>query len=390
MVRNPLAQCYDSLQETCCEQLMVFDPSKAGKVYCACGSEAETFGGLCDRCASLQMLGLGANATPEEIENTYVTLVKVWHPDRFAHDMKLRRDAEEKLKEINAAHDYLLANPMREPSRSVPKLERQPIPESFVESESEPADLPDQMHQEVQRILRRQQKSRVPAILLKGGIALAALTLIIVIGFTADSFLSTNEHTMRAWLQLKTELGYDLRSKLPSSSSQSQQTSNEPGQSVPSAPQTGSGPVTPVPPQPRQTATKANEPVHVTKAQPYITAGLTPMEVLAVLGKPTSSSGEKMVYNGSEIDFKNGQVAGWKITPAAPIRVKLWPDAPPAPGLTTFGRGSSKSDVIAIQGTPTLFSDNEFGYGDSLVFFQNGHVTSWKEDPASIRLRVPR
>ncbi len=126
-------------------------------------------------------------------------------------------------------------------------------------------------------------------------------------------------------------------------------------------------------------------------AQPYVTAGLTPIEVLSVLGKPTSSTGERMFYKSSEIDFRNGQVAGWRIdSSAAPLRVKLWPDAPPAPGRTAFAVGSSKSDVIALQGTPTLFSDNEFGYENSRVFFQNNRVTGWKEDPASIRLRVVR
>jgi hypothetical protein len=56
--------------------------------------------------------------------------------------------------------------------------------------------------------------------------------------------------------------------------------------------------------------------------------------------------------------------------------------------MTTFAVGSSKSDVIAIQGTPTLFTDSQFGYGRSVVFFQNDKVVSWKEDPGSVRLRV--
>jgi hypothetical protein len=96
------------------------------------------------------------------------------------------------------------------------------------------------------------------------------------------------------------------------------------------------------------------------------------------------------MYGASEIDFKNGQVSGWKIDPGSPIRVKLWPEAAPAPGMTTFGAGSTKSDVIALQGTPNFFSDSEFGYGSSRVFFQNNRVVSWKDDPASVRLRVPR
>ena len=113
------------------------------------------------------------------------------------------------------------------------------------------------------------------------------------------------------------------------------------------------------------------------------------MEVISVLGNPTSSNGEKMFYGNSEIDFKNGQVGGWKIDPAGPIRVKLWSETPSVPGLSTFGIGSTKSDVIALQGTPTLFSDNEFGYGNSHIYFQNNRVTSWK-DSSSVPLRVAR
>ena len=108
-----------------------------------------------------------------------------------------------------------------------------------------------------------------------------------------------------------------------------------------------------------------------------------------MLWNPTSSTGEKIFYSGSEIDFKNCRVAGWKIDPASPIRVKLWSETPAVPGLNTFGVGSTKSDVIAVQGTPTLFSDNDFGYGNSHVFFQNNRVTSWK-DSGSVPLRVAR
>jgi hypothetical protein len=112
------------------------------------------------------------------------------------------------------------------------------------------------------------------------------------------------------------------------------------------------------------------------------------MEVLAILGKPTSSSGEKMLYKNSEIDFRDGHVVGWKINSGSPVRVKLWPDAAPSPGIASFAIGSTKSDVIALQGTPTFFSDNKFGYGNSAVLFQNDRVVGWNEDPGSVRLRV--
>jgi hypothetical protein len=79
----------------------------------------------------------------------------------------------------------------------------------------------------------------------------------------------------------------------------------------------------------------------------------------------------------------NGKVSGWKIDPAsAHIRVKLWPEAPVDPDLDFFGVGSSRDVVLVVQGTPTYFSADTFGYGGSEVYFQNGRVVSWKIDPA--------
>ena len=123
------------------------------------------------------------------------------------------------------------------------------------------------------------------------------------------------------------------------------------------------------------------------KLMPYVTVGLTRDEVIAIEGAPTAAAADsKLVYQGSEIDFTAGKVSGWKIDPAsAPIRVKLWPDAPVDPDLDSFGVGSSKNVVLVVQGTPTYFSENEFGYGGSEVYFQNGRVVSWKDDPAGGR-----
>jgi len=353
---------------------MAFDPNKAGKSLCACGMVADTFGGMCDRCVSLQVLGLRSDATTDEIEETYRTLVKVWHPDRFAHDARLRKDAEEKLKEINSSHDYLLAHPKQEfrrPAEKPPIPERHSVPSDF--------DFEGEETEEVRRILRRSKKSNMPGILLKAGFALGAVAFLAILWLAGDSVLSNNQFTARAWDELKLEVKHDVAVHFgPSDSEQARNAVPAP---VPTPPA--------VPEQPAKQPVSTHLPPAkgTVSAKPYITAGLTPIEVISVLGNPSSSTGEKMLYRGSEIDFKNGQVAGWKIDPASPIRVKLWSDTPSVPGLNTFGVGSSKSDVIALQGTPTLFSDNDFGYGSSHVYFQNNRVTSWK-DSGSVALRV--
>lgn len=57
------------------------------------------------RC--IEILGLKPNASEEEVNQAYRDLANVWHPDRFVGNPRLQKKAEEKLKEINAAYEYI-------------------------------------------------------------------------------------------------------------------------------------------------------------------------------------------------------------------------------------------------------------------------------------------
>jgi hypothetical protein len=57
--------------------------------------------------AYFRALELDPSATLDEIKQAYKDLVMVWHPDRFAHNLRLRHKAEEKLKQFNQAYDWL-------------------------------------------------------------------------------------------------------------------------------------------------------------------------------------------------------------------------------------------------------------------------------------------
>ena len=46
----------------------------------------------------------------EELRQCYRDLVKVWHPDRFEHDLTLKNKAQEKLKEINFAYERICSS----------------------------------------------------------------------------------------------------------------------------------------------------------------------------------------------------------------------------------------------------------------------------------------
>jgi curved DNA-binding protein CbpA len=58
---------------------------------------------------ALDVLALRPGATAVEIKEAYRDMVKVWHPDRFGSDPRLRQKAEDKLKQINKAYQILVS-----------------------------------------------------------------------------------------------------------------------------------------------------------------------------------------------------------------------------------------------------------------------------------------
>lgn len=56
-----------------------------------------------------EVLGVSRNATDEEIKKAYRDLARKYHPDNY-HDNPLADLAQEKMKEINEAYDYLTKN----------------------------------------------------------------------------------------------------------------------------------------------------------------------------------------------------------------------------------------------------------------------------------------
>lgn len=326
-------------------------------------------------------------ASTAEIENAYRTLVKVWHPDRFQNDLKLKIAADEKLKEINAAHEFLIAEPSTsesftsgaEPEPQRTKRERPVVVPDFV---PETATIPDPPS--------RRSYAFFAKVLLRVLIAGGVVAAMALMWLSADSLLSANSQTAGIWSGYKAEVSHELHAigiRLWTETKENLRPSRSENTLPAAVPVSQSGRASDAPEhiEPSAQIKPREQP---SKAHPYVTSGLTPLEVLAILGKPSSSSGAKMTYGWSEIEFKNGQVAGWRIDSKSPIRVKLWPDRPLAPGMMAFAAGSSKSDVIALQGTPNVFSGNEFHYGGSVVFFQNDHVVGWRDDPASVQLRV--
>jgi hypothetical protein len=81
---------------------------------------------------ALRVLGLEPGATEQAVKDAYRDLVKVWHPDRFGSDARLRAKAQEKLKEVNAAFKDLRGYSPRHDTTSR-EFARPPVPAPSVE-----------------------------------------------------------------------------------------------------------------------------------------------------------------------------------------------------------------------------------------------------------------
>lgn len=93
------------------------------------------------------ILGVDATASPEQLRQAYLDLVKRWHPDRLAHNPELQKEAEAKLKEINEAYKelQLLGGASQSPGKAQPKP-HQPRPAPNQERPKPPPNVNKPSH----------------------------------------------------------------------------------------------------------------------------------------------------------------------------------------------------------------------------------------------------
>ena len=351
--------------------------------FCPCGKEAAEGSPLCPRCCALQVLELNPSAAPSDIRLAYHMLVKVWHPDRFQSDPSLKQAADEKLKAINSAYVFLTSNG----ARSAPPRRPAPPPR-----EPSSASAPPPARSGIFSLRN--------GLAVFGGFSILQRLAVLAIGLggsaiflkVMDTTLSSDPATAHIYLDYRSALVQQIdgpRHRLWAGIENALHRFSHPSESPLAAalPSTASADD-----QPYKAAARSAQPskkrIVLTKVQPIITIGLTKDEVIANAGAPTYASDGKLVFGASEVYLKDGSVVGWNIDPASRLHVKLWPTSNVDRTLRVFSVDSTKDDVLVVQGTPTLLSQDKFGYGSSEVYFRNNRVVSWKNDPASIPLRA--
>ena len=69
-----------------------------------------------DLSKAYELLGVKPGVSIRELKAAHRDLAKVWHPDRFLHDPRLREKAQEKLKEINEAYELISSGKVPRPA----------------------------------------------------------------------------------------------------------------------------------------------------------------------------------------------------------------------------------------------------------------------------------
>jgi len=406
---------------------------------CVCGNLADGDGTTCQRCAALHELGLNASASDVEVKTAYRLYVKAWHPDRFPGDDKSKRAAQEKLKTINSAYEFLASpsskksppvRPKAATSPSQPQDRTQqkqnsapppppaggrsqpPPPKANTTDQAPPrppnptpqppSGPPQPQNWPSQRPVpppppTRPDWASSPG--FKTFLRYAAIVCAVSFGKlfwqTFDAKPTTNTSVQREWdeQRAKTLGGLESHQEAPASdiNSNPKISSRQKERKSTASALKSDQQVSPHQQDPKNQEAQTPQifPQSSKRSLSYFTVGSTKNEVLAVQGTPTAFSENTIEYSGSEVYFRNGRVVSWRNYPAlSPLRVRLLPSVPVVakPGSITVG--STKDEVLAIQGTPTAFSENTFEYSGSEVYFKNGRVVSWRNYPALSPLRV--
>ena len=119
----------------------------------------------------------------------------------------------------------------------------------------------------------------------------------------------------------------------------------------------------------------------------YFTIGSSKGEVQAVQGTPTSIVGDTWYYGYSSITFYKERVKGYSNT-SENLRVNLTTQIGPERPAGYFTLGSTKNEVIAVQGTPSSIVGETWYYEHSTVSFYNGRVKGYSDTSRNLKVKL--
>jgi hypothetical protein len=379
---------------------------------------------------SYRLLELDAGSSPEAVKRSYRDLVKLWHPDRYSPGSPLQKKAEEKLKEINLAYERIFKRPpggiAEEPppksAHAAPAMaeetsgHKRPWPNGDPETRGGRRPAPKQPAAERGNAARMPPVTRLSFWLrarwhqlrpwprrARMGIAVALLAAALVAWALRrqSAHPSDGAPSAAAAKPAATPVAAD---SAPRSASAPPEPAARPAAMISSTPAAPNSAAVQIGSPPRPASPRAALPAEVqappgaARTEPgalppaathlgTFAVGSTKAEVIAVQGAPDSFTNTIFQYGSSVVIFRNDRVDSWQEgTPALKVRVAS-PEADAPIGYFTVG--STKAEVIGVQGRPDSFTANAYQYGSSTVVFRNDRVESWREGSARLRARAP-
>lgn len=285
-------------------------------------------------------LGLEPGASPKEVKHAYRELAKTWHPDHFSQTPHLQQQALEKIKVINHAYTKLRALRSGTETNTAHTM---------------PTSSPG-------------RTQGTPGHTLGTPTWLVALIVFVVLRLFYDHvipdapFLSLNLAPTSRLFPLaspgRVSVVPEVRpsQKIRTVSSQTTANSERPALNTST----------------RKSLRQSAPPPS------FFTVGSTKDEVLAIQGSPTHFSRHVWEYGGSRVYFRNERVTHWEIWSRSPLKAQLRPTTVTPITRSYFTVGSTKDEVLTIQGSPTRFSQRVWEYGYSRVYFNDDRVTRWE------------
>lgn len=359
-----------------------------------------------------EILGLEPGASQKEIKAAYRDLAQVWHPDKYSHNPRLQAKAQEKLRKIIDAYERLKDNQYSHTTQSDSTehtYQQETESPSSEDDTDEPTSVSENDKSDTFSALNYETDNRA-TIIPKIVAGVAALFLISVIAFVIYSARQTQDKTSqtatnttltnstqinnsnynsavngnnsniaknntRSNTNVDTELGLNTESEVPDQATTS----------IPENSETLN--MTPVPTSSPETISKNNDSplTDATHPQGYFTIGSGKEDVLAVQGTPDSIIGSSFSYRYSSISFQNNRVSGWSNI-SKNLRVRMISNSSRSENYFTLG--STKDDVVKIQGTPDSIIGNSYGYGYSSISFQGNSVVGWSNISKNLKVKL--
>jgi hypothetical protein len=314
-----------------------------------------------------RVLDVSAGATEEAVRDARKLLAKVWHPDRHANDPELQKKAELKLAEVNAAFEAIrnakFPATVPGPVAASPRPASPPPP-----APPPPSPAPERPPPDARPHLEFTPRRRVRwsvLLLVFAAIGIGTYFAIVKLGTTSQSVASTPHDA-----GLVEPPDAAIAGPMPAADA---------GVVV-----IADATTTPDPDQPAGT----------------FGLGSTRDQVRAAQGPPTkifTVITEDWSYGFSQVSFetRTGRVVGWWQIDTR-LNAKLVPRdaaiAAKAKAAGSFTKGSTKDEVIAVQGTPAKIDhviDETWTYGQasSIDFDAAGKVLDWTEHDVKLKAR---